>query len=171
MKRLINSQNAAKRNIVRQMLGYVQEKGEPLSQRHCEVFGLIDEEQHGYGVTKVLSFYDQEGCSFSECNKINAAIPAMKSGQINEDRIYEQMTHTSYQCLYVLRCPDGTEQLKYYRFINGGIAFDEDQAEAEYGLVSELSLLDIHYIIQGLKSVESTPVEKARIKTTFVKYG
>jgi GH35 family endo-1,4-beta-xylanase len=32
MERLINSQNAAKRNIVRQMLEYVQEKGEPLNQ-------------------------------------------------------------------------------------------------------------------------------------------
>lgn len=160
MERLINSQNAAKRNIVRQMLEYVQEKGEPLNQIHCEVFGLTDDEQHGYEITKVLSFYDQEGCSFSECNKINTAIPAMKSGRVDEDCIYEQMTHTSYQCLYVLRSQDGIEQLKYYRFINGGIAFDEDQAEAEFGLVSGLSLLDIHYIVQGLKLLEPAPCSR-----------
>ena len=67
------------------------------------------------------------------------------------DKLYENVVYSAYQCLYIVVDENGVEQLKYYRFTNGGVKFDDDQSEPDHDYVSKLSLLDLNYIITGIK--------------------
>ena len=140
--------------IVNAILGFVRDNGEEVTEYEINEFGL-DEERMGEGsITKVYNFFDNGGCFFYEPSGVNDET----LNDVNENNFYEKTynstTHTAYQCLYIVVGEDGSECLKYYRFTNGGLNFDSDQAEPDHGKVENLNLLDLHYIIRAIGLIE-----------------
>lgn len=122
---------------------YVQQHGDDCTDYEVHQFGLDEEEGK---VTKVLNFFDNGGCCFFEPDQLNSD----KLEDINEknynDKLYENVTFSAYLCLYIVEYEDGTDELKAYRFYNGGVSFDDDQSEPDHTSAYDLTLLDLHYI-------------------------
>lgn len=141
-----------KGKIIEKLIEFVNENGDDLCAYFREHFGLYYDEDEEHNVTKVLDFFNNGGCFFCEPSSVNNR----GLDDINEnnycDRLYEHMTHTAYQCLYVVKDADENETLHYYRFTNGGVAWDDDQSEPEHGNVDRLSLLDLHYLLEAIKA-------------------
>lgn len=142
------------KQLVSSLTDYVRKYGENFRDRDDngynffrETFGFTDEDEV---ITKVLDFYSNGGCYFFEPASINDdTFDGLNEENFN-DKLYKGVTHTAYQCLYIVVDANGMEQLKYFRFVNGGISFDEDQAEPEHGYASELSLTDLDNIITAI---------------------
>jgi hypothetical protein len=151
LQELLQTETNCRLALVKTMLQFVNEHGDDVTDYEINEFGL-DEGREGEGaITKVWNFFDNGGCWFNEDDGINSE----KLESINDknwyDKLYEGVTHTAYQCLYIVVDKDGVEHLKYYRFYNGGVVFDEDQAEPDHGYVSKLPLLDLSYIIEAIR--------------------
>lgn len=149
MKKLNDMKFCSEVDLNDTILQFVKRRGKQVTPYEIEQFGLSDET----GISKVYNFYDNGGCFFSEPNRINDRLFDDLDEKNAIDKLYEGFTHTAYQCLYIVKEND-TEYLKYYRFINGGVKFDDDQAEPDHGYVMELPLLDLHYIIKAIQLIE-----------------
>ena len=131
------------------LLKFVREKGDDCTDYEINQFGLEEE-----GVTKVYNFFDNVGCHFIEQDYVNDDTLEGMDEHNYYSKLYQAVTHTAYLCIYILQ-KNGKERLRYYRFYNGGVAFDDVDAEPEHGDVSSLPLLDIHYIIRAIRMNET----------------
>lgn len=138
-------------NIIQQLKFFVRDAGQDVTDYDRETFGLDVEEDEQHTVTKVLNFYDNKGCYFYEPDKVNDDGLRDMTEKNYLSRLYEHAVFTAYQCLYIVKNSEtDEEELHYYRFTNGGTAFDDDQAEPDHGNVETLSLLDLHYITEAI---------------------
>lgn len=154
VKDLISMNNAATDIIVNAIKQYVMENGEEPTWYENHQFGLDDENDDEHVVIKVLNFFDNGGCYFFEPDSLNSDVCEDINDENWSDRLYQAVTHTSYQCLYIVETVEGDYELKYYRFTNGGINWDDDQSEPDHGYVANLNLLDLHYLISAIKKIE-----------------
>jgi len=146
IKDLILIERKAEEMLENALMEYVSEHGSVCTDNEVEAFGL---EEEGY-VTKVLNFYDNGGCYFFEPDKPNMdGLDDMDEGNYY-DKLYENVVYTAYQCLYIVVDENGIEHLKYYRFTNGGVTFDDDQSEPDHDEIKQLSLIDMHYLIHAI---------------------
>lgn len=166
---LLHTRSACFDMLEKALLEFVKENGEDCGEYEINEFGL-DEGREGEGtVTKVWNFFDNGGCYF-----INAGInkeldiQEIRDNQENPDETWETdnaidiaidntFEYSAYQCLYIVVDKNRNERLKYYRFFNGGCAFDEDQAEPDHDYVSRLSLVDLYYIIAAIEQNPKQP--------------
>ena len=150
-KQLVKTRETYRVMLVDAILQFVRENGEDLTDYEINEFGL-DEGRDGEGtITKVWNFFDYGGCYFFEPDKLNMDDLEDMTDEDYSDKLYENVVYSAYQCLYIVVDENGVEQLKYYRFTNGGVKFDDDQSEPDHDYVSKLSLLDLNYIITGIK--------------------
>lgn len=153
IQQLTGFQESCRRRLENAILQFVKEHGEDLTSYEINEFGL-DEDREGEGtITKVWNFFDNGGCYFNEDDGLNSNTLEDIDDENWYDKLYEGMTHTAYQCLYIVVDDDGNERLKYYRFSNGGCNFDDDQAEPDHDYVSKLSLVDLSYIIAAIRLI------------------
>lgn len=166
---LLHTRSACFDMLEKALLEFVKENGEDCGEYEINEFGL-DEGREGEGtVTKVWNFFDNSGCYF-----INAGInkeldiQEIRDNQENPDETWKTdnaidiaidntFEYSAYQCLYIVVDKNRNERLKYYRFFNGGCAFDEDQAEPDHDYVSKLSLVDLYYIIAAIEQNPKQP--------------
>lgn len=152
LEKLLMVRDNLTRELANAILDFVRDNGEDVSDYEINEFGL-DECRDGEGtITKVWNFFDNGGCYFFEPDSMNSNTLDGINEENYYDKLYEGVTHTAYLCLYILVDNDGYEHLKYYRFTNGGCTFDDDQAEPDHDYVNKLSLIDLCYIIEGIKS-------------------
>lgn len=145
MEQLFNSLNSLRHQMAQELLHFVQNNGNAATEEEKFNLGLDYEDGE---ITKIYNIYENGGCFFFEPNMVNDTT----LDDINEknflDKTYEGVVFTAYQCLYIV---DGA--LKYSRYTNGGLCFDHDQAEMDDGLVSELPLLDLDYLISAIVNI------------------
>ena len=152
LEKLLMVRDNLTRELANAILDFVRENGDDdISDYEINEFGL-DEGCEGEDViTKVWNFFDNGGCWFNEDDGINSETLANINDKNWYDKLYEGITHTAYQCLYIVVDKDGAEHLKYYRFYNGGVVFDEDQAEPDHGYVNKLPIIDLYYLINAIQ--------------------
>lgn len=146
---LIQTKETCRKLLAAALTDFVSDNGQDIEQHEKDDFclGEFDDEKN---ITKIVNFYEKNGCSFFEPDGRNStALEGMDENNYY-DKLYGGVTHTTYTCLYIVVDEKGREWLKYHRFVNGGINFDEEQAEEEHGYVVNLPLLDIKYLFQAI---------------------
>lgn len=153
-KKLQDAHDRARRDLINALAEYVRDYGEKCTDYEIDTFGLNDEH-----ATKVLNLYDNNGCYFFEpagsiffAQTVCRAMDALEN--LNDDNYYdtliEHCTFTAYQCLYIVVDGQGNEKLKYYRLVNGGVKFDDDQADPDHDDADKLQLLDLQYLYEAI---------------------
>ena len=153
-EKLMELRERAEMDLVLSLKEFVRSHGVDCTDYERNVFGLDIDEEDGSRVTKVLNFYDNEGCYFFEPDKVNDDGLKGMNDENYYDRLYENVVYTAYQCLFIVVDKDGNETLKYYRFTNGGVMFDDVQAEPDHGNCMRLTLHDLHYILETIEELE-----------------
>lgn len=149
-RNLMQACESLKYDIIRKLKRFVRDNGEEVTSYHRNEFGLDVDEDDGHIITKVLNFYDNGGCHFFEPDSVNNdGLKSMTPENYN-DLLYENTVYTSYQCLYIVEDFLGIESLHYYRFTNGGLMWDDDQAEPDHGDCISLTFHDLHYILEAI---------------------
>lgn len=143
----------AKMAIINAILQYVKEHGEDVTDYDINEFGLDGDMEDGCTVTKVFDFFNNGGCFYC-----NSSVNDRKLEDIDDgnwyDKLYSGITHTAIQCLYIVVDENGNEYLKYYQFYNGGVDFDDDQAEPDHDDAMHLSLIDLDFILTAIGLLE-----------------
>lgn len=148
-KNLMKACESLKYDIIQKLTRFVRDSGEECTDSHRNDFGLDCEEYDGRRVTKVLNFYDNNGCYFFEPDCVNCDGLEGMDDENWDEKLYEHTVHTSYYCLYIVTDGD-RESLHYYRDTNGGLTYDLDQADPDHGDCLTLNLVDLHYILQAI---------------------
>ena len=146
-KRLMSRTEVCKIDIVQALLEFVRDNGEDCGDYERNEFGLECDDGR---VTKVLNFFDNNGCYFFQPDKVNDDSLCDMTEENCRELLYEHTVHTAYQCLYIVEDANGNEQLSYYRFTNGGLTWDDDQSEPDHGYAMMLPLLDLNYILDAI---------------------
>ena len=150
---LYNEQESAKHTLVKQLLRYVKEHGHDITEKERADFELFDED--GYRFTKILNFYELDGCVDISQTMKN---PDIKIFGLSFDEISEQLdenfTYNVIQCLYVEIDDTGEENLKYYCFFNAGVNFCES-ADPDHDYVDAMGLSGLETIISNIHYYEN----------------
>lgn len=152
-KQLVKTRDNYRSMLVNAILEFVRENGEDCGSYEINEFGLDEGRDGEAHITKVLNFFDNGGCYFFEPCGLNSDTCNDMDDETWYDKLYDGVTHTAYQCLYIVVDENGKEELKYYRFTNGGLSFDDDQAEPDHDFAWKLPLLDLDYIISVIGKV------------------
>lgn len=147
VKQLLKTRDNYCKMLENAILEFVRENGEEATDSTIFNFDLEDEGE----ITKIWNFYDNGGCWFFEPTKLNSNEFDDMDDENYSDVLYDSVDFSAYLCLYIV-VEDGCEKLKYYRFVNGGVVFDEDQADPQHGYVNELSLSDLDWFVAAMKN-------------------
>lgn len=139
-KKLFPAQEQAKQLLLDALQSFVLKNGDNMNDYYYNEFG-INEEDDGEIVVKVLNLSDR-GCFFSFQNFVN-------DDEI-KDNLINCFTHVAFWALYVTLDAGGDEHLKYYRFVNGGVTFDEEDSEPDHDYANKLSLAELQYIMEAI---------------------
>lgn len=146
----------ARISIIGAIRDYVFEHGEEPSREKIEEFGLEEEEDDGYKVTKILDFFNSDGCCYYYPVRSNVNNDACED--INDenwyDILYSEFEYAAMQCLYLHEDEEGNEELMYYCFSNGGVKWDDDQAEPHHDCVDGLAFEELVYIIDAIQKMK-----------------
>ena len=144
---LISAREKLKSILVEKLKEYVKENGKDVTDYDRNVFGF-DDDDSDCTITKVLSFYDNDGCYFPTTNGFLSEFnPFDKTTDQLVNELSEKFSYWAFQCLYI-KIEDGEEMLKYYTFYNDGTWFSENLAEPEHEYVDTLPLEVICNIIK-----------------------
>lgn len=147
-KELTKILNDATETLVKGLMLFVNKYGKDLTEKENLDFEL--NQGDGFRATKIWNFYEQNGCSsVVRVDKEECSSEDLENGWY--DILYEKFEYTGYNCIYIEEDPDGNKELMWYGWVNGGIHFDGDQAEAHHGHVRDLSLVDIEQIVQQMR--------------------
>lgn len=147
---MMQAMESAKFDIVQKLLQYVRDNGTDVTNYDRQIFGLDVDEDDDHIITQVLNLYGNNGCYFFEPDRVNEDGLNDMTDENWSDLLYEHIVHTAYQCLYIVVDANGDERLRYYRFTNGGLTFDDDQADPDHGDCYTLNLIDLHYLLQAI---------------------
>lgn len=153
-KQLVKTRETYRVMLVDAILQFVRENGEDLTDYEINEFGLDEGRDGEENITKVYNFFDNGGCYFYEPSAFNDDTLEDINEENFYDKTYEGTTYSAYQCLYIVVDANGNESLKYYRFTNGGLNFDDDQSEPDHDYAAKLPLLDLNYIITAIGNIE-----------------
>ena len=148
------AENAAKEMLAIALKEYVKKHGIEMNSYFYNEYGMYEEDDG----EKIVSVLDTAhyGCHFCRQFKVNDdSTSELKN--LNDFEVYDMLedafTWQSYWAFYIVRDKDGNERLKYYRFYNNGICYDED-AEPDHDYVDGMSLADLHYIFEAITKNE-----------------
>jgi hypothetical protein len=118
-------------------------------------FGMYDEDEEGVKIIRVLDL-SQIGCFFARQFKVNddelRDICRDDHGFEIFDKIERAFTYSTIWALYVVE-GHGMQSLKYYRFYNDGVCYQED-SEPDHDYATNLSLTDLHHIYWAITNFE-----------------
>lgn len=168
IQQLTGLQESCRRRLENALLQFVKEHGVDLTSYEINEFGLDEGREGEDNITKVWNFFDNDGCYYihTQINKEfdiqdirnkHQGDDSWETDDAIDEEIYNFFDYSAFQCLYIVVDDDGNERLKYYRFSNGGCAFDDDQAEPDHDYVSKLSLVDLSYIIAAIEQNPEQP--------------
>ncbi len=113
--------------LVSSLTNFVFEHGEDMCDYYREEHGIDDED-----VVSVLDLTCKGGLAFH-----------LPWPYEEEDYCY----FSSFWSLYIIRTESYSGfELKYYRFINDGMEFDEEESQPDHGYAIDLSLAELEYI-------------------------
>lgn len=144
----------AKMAIINAILQYVKEHGKDVTSSDIDEFGLEDNLKKGCTITKIFDFYNNDGCFYSSSSRVNDDLLDKIDDDSWNDLLYDRMDYTAIQCLYIVVDSNGCEHLNCYQFYNGGVKFDDDQAEPDHNDAMHLSLIDLGYILTAIGLLE-----------------
>lgn len=153
-KQLLSAREAVRTIMEQALYLFVNEKGHKPAGYEIDEFGLDEGRDGEESITKIYNLLDNGGCYFYEPSAFNDDTLNGINEENFHEKTYEGTTHTAYQCLYIVVDANGKESLKYYRFTNGGLNFDEDQAEPDHDYAAKLPLLDLDYIVTAIGKIE-----------------
>lgn len=135
------------------LMEYVKEKGVDCTEYEINQFGLdFDDGSH---VTKVLNFYDAEGCYFTTERQ---TLPDDINYDTDFDGLCKQIDdrwfYWAIQCLYIEVDEDGEESLCYYALWNTGAYFSDALSQPEHEKVNALPLDVLENIILVIDKTE-----------------
>ena len=142
-----------KRILVSKLTEYVRMNGTDVTDCERDEFGIYDED--GCHVTKILNFFESDGCVIATQNLIN--LPDINIGGSNEELLRQlayNFSVSAYLCLYIEVDEKGREYLKYYRLYNSGVCFTSDFAEPDHEYVLNLGLNEIDAIINVINKFD-----------------
>lgn len=165
---LLHTRSICSDMLEKALLEFVRENGEDCGEYEINEFGLDEGREGEDNITKVWNFFDNGGCYFINAgiNK-NFDIQDIRNKHQGDDsweiddaideEIYNSFDYSAFQCLYIVVDDNRNERLKYYRFSNGGCAFDDDQAEPDHDYVSKLPLVDLFYLVEAIRQNPEQP--------------
>lgn len=152
IKDLILVSRNAQEMLLNALTEYVRENGEEMCDYYYNEFGMYEEDEEGVKIIKVLDT-SEKGCAFSKQFKVNDENLKDMSRHDDEFEIYDKLTdsfnYSTYWAFYIVQEADGTERLKYYKFYNDGVQY-EDDSEPDHDYADSLGLEDLHYIIEAI---------------------
>lgn len=142
-----NAEKAVVVFLTQNLLKFVKENGTNITEEEREQFGLYDEYEGK--VTKILNFYEKEGCVSIANKKCNPDLEPSLEETLDSflTKTEEEFLFTTFSCLYVIENEDGVEDLKFLCWWNDNFYFINELSESEHGFVKELSLSEISDII------------------------
>ncbi len=152
IKDLILVARECQERLIKALTEYVREHGEEMSDYYYNEFGMEEEDEEGVKIVKVLNTSEM-GCFFSTQFKVNDE--SLKDiGRHDEGfEIYDKLTdsfhYATYWAFYIVRDSLGREDLKYYKFYNDGVCYDDD-SDPDHDFVETLGLEDLHYIYEAI---------------------
>lgn len=153
-KDLILVSKNAQEMLVNALTEYVRDHGEEMSEYYYNEFGMDEEDEDGVKILKVLNT-SETGCFFSKQFKTNdeslSEIVVCDEPWEVIEKLDDSFSFSTYWAFYIVREADGTERLKYYRFYNDGVTYDQD-SDPDHNYADLLGLDDLHYIIEAIIS-------------------
>lgn len=126
---------------------YVRENGEEMSKYFYDEFGMDEEDEEGVKIVRVLDL-SRIGCFFSRQSRINDEglrdIYRNSAGSVIFDKIEISFVFSAFWALYIVE-ENGEQRLKYYRFYNDGVCYQED-CEPDHDYATHLSVPDLYHI-------------------------
>ena len=147
-------ESAAKEMLVKALTDYVRENGEEMCEYFYNEYGMYEEDD-GEKIVSVLNTA-QYGCFFPFLYEVNEE---RLVGFDNNDKyeMIDLLDHSfgfsTYWAFYIVRDKDGNEGLKYYRFYNSGVCYNDD-SEPDHDYVDGMSLAELHYIFEAIQKNE-----------------
>ena len=155
-KELTDLRGDLKHILVDKLKEFVKEHGEDIGKYERNEFGLDEDEQDGVTLTKVLNFFDNDGCYFPTTRNVLTEFNPWNKENIEQvaDDLSDEFMYWAFQCLYV-EVDDNRElakeNLKYYTLYNDGVDFKDDLSEPDHDYVNNLPLEVICNIIQVIE--------------------
>lgn len=144
IKELTDLRGDLKHILVDKLKEFVKEHGENIGKYERNEFGLDEDEQDGVTLTKVLNFFDNDGCYFPTTRKVLTEFKPWNKENIEQvaDNLSDEFMFWAFQCLYIEVDENLTpkENLKYYTFYNDGTYFSDNLSESEHDYVNNLPL-------------------------------
>ncbi len=154
--------------LVSKLKEFVKDNGSDITQYDRHVFGLDEDEHDGVTLTKVLNFFDNDGCYFPTTRNVLTDVePYDKSVDELMEELSDNFMYWAFHCLYI-EIDDGMpvkENLKYYAFYNDGTWFSDGLSESEHDYVNNLPLEVICKIIDVIdyKYYEDKRIDSKKI--------
>ncbi len=155
-KELEGFKNTLNNLMTYRLLQHVKENGEDITDYERNEFGLDEDEQDGVTLTKVLNFYDNDGCYFPVARKILPDVSTDENTKI-ADELDNTFEHYAFLCLYIEIDENISpmENLKYYCLYNNGVGF-KYSSEPDHGYVNNLPLEIVCKIVDVIRYTDET---------------
>lgn len=158
-KELTDLRDNLKCILVDKLKEFVRENGDDFNSTdyYRNEFGIDEDEQEGVTITKILNFFDNDGCHFPTTRRALVEFDPWNQNSVEDvaDKLSDEFMFWAFQCLYIEIDESQTpkENLKYYTFYNDGTYFSENLSEPEHDYVNNLPLEVICKIIDVIDYV------------------
>lgn len=150
---LFNAELAAKKVLIDALKEFVLKNGEEMCSYYYNEFGMYEEDD-GLKIVKVLNLFDNGGCFFavqdSVCDR-DLSFDIHDSSEKIWDNIALSFGFSTFWSIYLVRDAEGYEELKYYRFYNSGVQYDNEGSEPDHDSVEYLTLNMITLIYNAVE--------------------
>lgn len=138
------------------LLRIVESYGDEATQFDVNEFGLTEEEEGDGRLGMVLDFFNNGGAYFSlQLQSCNDGIDPD-----DKETLLDCFEHYAYQCLYTVIGDDGEKTLKFYRFENPGLVFDDVESEPNHDNVSTLTPEELYRLLKIATGTFCKPSKK-----------
>lgn len=137
---LILAESSCKDILYGKLKDFVLEHGEEMCDYFRDEYGMDEEENEDVTITNVIDLASH-GCYF--------ALP-LKFQTEGEDPDNDFLFDAFWSLYTVKDNTTGKIELKYYRFYNYGITFDDDSSEPDHDDAYSLSMVELAYIYDAV---------------------
>lgn len=130
---------------------FVNAEGEELGQYEIDAFGIDPEDYEGK-ITKVFDIWNDAGCNFAMQHNSNiGAIDDLCEQDKEHQAVRDYFTHYVFQAFYIVRYPDGREEVFSSAMESDGICYD-DMCLPNHSNMSLLPLPIISMIVETINT-------------------
>lgn len=128
---------------------FVNEYGEELGQYEIDEFGIYPEDYEGE-ITKVFDIWNDAGCNFAMQHNSNiGTIDDLCEQDKEHQAVRDYFTHYVFQAFYIVRYPDGREEVFSSAMESDGICYD-DMSEPNHSNMALLPLPILGMIVETI---------------------